>query len=44
MRVWGCLLIVVAVLLAFWPSLGGGFTSWDDQLIIVSNPQVIAWS
>jgi protein O-mannosyl-transferase len=33
----GGILIVVAVLLAFWPSLGGGFL-WDDEHWIAATP------
>ena len=30
--------IVVAVLVAYFPALGAGFTNWDDDRFIVDNP------
>lgn len=39
---YGVLLLLVFVV--FLPSLFNGFTSWDDNLIVLANPQVTNWS
>jgi hypothetical protein len=36
---WAPLLVALALLAAYWPSLGGGFI-WDDDAHIVNNAQL----
>ena len=41
---WLILLIAVITAAAFSPSLGNGFTSWDDNSLLTGNPQIASLS
>jgi protein O-mannosyl-transferase len=36
----GAMLIVAAILVAFWPALFNGFLHWDDFVLVVGNPLI----
>src|SRR5688572_27197067 len=35
-----CILLIVAILVVFWPVLGHRFTTWDDYLVLAENPKL----
>jgi protein O-mannosyl-transferase len=40
-EIWGVIFIVLAVFIAYWPALGGGFI-WDDDAYVTNNPLLTA--
>ena len=40
-ELWGAIFIVVAVFIAYWPALRGGFI-WDDDAYVTNNPLLTA--
>lgn len=41
---WLPLLVIALTALIYWPSLGSGFTAWDDDSLLLGNPQVTSLS
>jgi tetratricopeptide (TPR) repeat protein len=43
-KIWPGILMIVVTAVAFTPSLFNGFTAWDDNSLLLDNPQIVNFS